>query len=74
VTVIYDANKRFVDGRETQINYNLTDPNFKNVLQEGLKHQTSFSLEPGKYTVKTIVREAGETKLGSTTRPLEVAK
>jgi VWFA-related protein len=74
VTVIYDASKRFVDGRETQIKFSLTDPNFKNALQEGLKHQISFSLEPGKYKVKTIVREAGETKLGSKTQPLEVAK
>jgi len=74
VTVIYDADKRFVDGRETQINYDQTDPNFKNVMQEGLKHKTSFSLEPGKYTVKTIVREAQEMKLGSTTHAVEVAK
>jgi hypothetical protein len=74
VTVIYDAGKRFVDGRETQIKYNLADPIFKNVLQEGLKHQTSFSLEPGKYKVKTIVREAGEIKLGSRTQALEVPK
>jgi VWFA-related protein len=74
VTVIYDASKRFVDGRETQIKFSLTDPNFKNALQEGLKHQISFTLEPGKYKVKTIVREAGETKMGSKTQPLEVAK
>jgi VWFA-related protein len=74
VTVIYDASKRFVDGRETQIKFNLTDPIFKNALQEGLKHQISFSLEPGKYKVKTIVREAGETKLGSKTQALDVAK
>jgi VWFA-related protein len=74
VTVIYDASKRFVDGRETQIKFNLTNPNFTNALQEGLKHQISFSLEPGKYKVKTIVREAGETKLGSKTQTLEVAK
>jgi VWFA-related protein len=74
VTVIYDDNKRFIDGRETQINFNLTDPNFGNALQEGLKHQTSFHLAPGKYTVKIIVREAGETKLGSATQKLEVKK
>jgi VWFA-related protein len=74
VTVIYDAKKHYVDGRETQIRFSLTDPNFKNVLQEGLKHQTSFRLEPGNYTVKTIVREAGESQLGSTKRALKIAK
>lgn len=72
VTVVYDANKRFVDGRETQIDFNLSDPNYKNVMQEGLKSQANFRLEPGNYTIKIVVREAGETKLGSATQTLDV--
>jgi hypothetical protein len=72
VTVVYDANKRFVDGRETQIDFNLSDPNYKNVMQEGLKSQANFRLESGNYTIKIVVREAGETKLGSATQTLEV--
>jgi VWFA-related protein len=72
VTVVYDANKRFVDGRETQIDFNLSDPNYKNVMQEGLRNQATFRLEPGNYIIKIVVREAGETKLGSATQTLEV--
>jgi VWFA-related protein len=74
VTVIYDDKKRFVDGRETQINFDLSDPLFKNVMEDGLKNRISFSLEPGKYTVKTIVREAEEMQLGSNTKKLKVSK
>jgi VWFA-related protein len=73
VTVIYDSNDHYIEGRETRIDFNLTDPNYKNVMDEGLVAQASFRLAPGNYRVKAIVREAGETKLGSATKTLEIS-
>ena len=72
VTVVYDSNDRYVEGRETRIDFNLTDPNYKNVMQEGLVAQASFRLDPGNYKVKAVVREARETKLGSATKTIEI--
>ncbi|MBZ5538298.1 MAG: VWA domain-containing protein [Acidobacteriia bacterium] len=72
LTVVYDANGRYVDGWETRIDFNLTDPGFKNVMDEGLIAQARFQLEPGSYKVKAVVREAGETKLGSATKTIEI--
>ena len=72
LTVVYDANGRYVDGWETRIDFNLTDPGFKNVMDEGLMAQARFQLEPGSYKVKAVVREAGETKLGSATKTIEI--
>jgi VWFA-related protein len=72
VTVVYDSNDRYVEGKETRIDFNLTDPSYRNVLEEGLLAQASFRLEPGSYRLKTVVREAGETKLGSATKTIEI--
>lgn len=72
VTIVYDSNNRFLDGKETRIDFNLTDPNYHNVMQEGLRAQSNFQLEPGNYKVRTIVREAGETKMGSATKTIEI--
>lgn len=72
VTVVYDANHRFVDGRETEIDFNLTDPNYRNVMEEGLTAQARFRLPPGTYHVRTVVREAAETKLGSASKAIEL--
>lgn len=72
VTMIYDSSDHLLDGKETRIDFNLTDPNFKNVLQEGLVAQASFRLAPGNYRVKAVVREAAETKIGSATRAIEI--
>ncbi|HEX9137379.1 MAG TPA: hypothetical protein VF905_10610, partial [Nitrospirota bacterium] len=72
VTVVYDSNDHYVEGKETRIDFNLTDPSYRNVMEEGLHTQASFRLEPGSYTLKTVVREAGETKLGSATKTIEI--
>jgi hypothetical protein len=42
-------------------------------MNEGLVAQASFRLAPGNYRVKAVVREAGETKLGSATKTLEIS-
>ncbi|MDD5544148.1 MAG: VWA domain-containing protein [Acidobacteriia bacterium] len=72
VTIIYDASDHMLDGKETRIDFNLTDPNFKNVMQEGLVTQASFRLGPGSYKIRAVVRDAAETKLGSTTKAIEI--
>lgn len=72
VTVVYDSSDRFLEGEERRIDFNLTDPSYKNVMEEGRQSQASFRLEPGNYKLKTVVREAGETKLGSATKTIEI--
>ncbi len=73
VTVVYDANNQYVEGRETDIDFNLTDPNYKNVMEEGLRSQARFELGPGNYRVRAVVREAGETKMGTATKTVEIS-
>lgn len=73
VTVVYDSNNRFVEGLEKRIDFNLTEPSYRNVLTEGLRSQSTFRLVPGNYKVRTVVREAGEMKVGSATQLVDIA-
>jgi VWFA-related protein len=72
VTAVYDSDDRFVEGKQKEINFNLSDPNFKNVMSEGLISQAAFELSRGSYHIRVVVREAGETKLGSATGIVDV--
>ncbi len=72
VTVVYDSANRFVDGKETDVAFNLTDPNYKNVMKEGLLSLAKFNLPPGDYRVRTVVRDAAETKMGTATKTIDL--
>ena len=72
VTIVYDSNHQFVDGREARLDFSLTDPHYQDILRAGLVWAARFKLPSGHYMVKTVVREAGESKLGSAVGTLDV--
>lgn len=72
VTIVYDSNHQFVDGREARLDFNLTGPHYQGILKAGLVWAARFKLPSGHYTVKTVVRETGENKIGSAVKPLEI--
>lgn len=74
VTIVYDSHSQFVDGRESRLDFNLTDPNYNQVMKEGLVIRASFRLDPGEYTVKSVVRDAVETKIGSTFKRINIGE
>ncbi len=72
VTIVYDNNNQFVDGREARLEFNLTDPHYQEIMKAGLVWAARFKLPADQYTIKTTVQEAGEGKLGSAFKTLDV--
>lgn len=72
VVIVYDSNNQFVDGREAHLDLNLTDQHYQDVLKTGLVWQAQFKLSSGHYMVKTAVLEAGESKMGSAFKTLDI--
>jgi|GEM_PF-4137394 len=73
VTIIYDSSNQFVDGREAHLDLNLTDQHYQDVLKTGLVWKAQFKLPSGHYMVKTAVLEAGEDKMGSAFKALDIS-
>ena len=74
VTIVYDSNNQFVDGREAHLELNLTDPHYQDVLKTGLAWKAQFKLPSGHYMLKTAVLDAGESTLGSAFKTLDVGQ
>ncbi len=74
VTIVYDSDNQFVDGREAHLDLNLTDQHYQEVLKAGLVWQAQFKLPTGHYTIKSAVLEAGEGKLGSAFKSLGIGE
>ncbi len=74
VTIVYDSNNQFVEGREAHLELNLTDPHYQDVLKTGLAWKAHFELPAGHYVAKTAVLDAGESTLGSAFKALKIGE
>lgn len=72
VVAIYDSADSFVEGKQSRLDFTLTDSNYRKVREEGYVFQTNFQLSPGWYSIQAVVRDAIETKLGSASKRMEV--
>jgi VWFA-related protein len=72
VLAAYDDNGHFVDGLEKTVDLKLLDSSFADVLRHGLSSRVELKLPFGRYTIKTVVRESVQGKMGSLTKGIEV--
>ena len=72
VVVAFDEYDRYVDGLQKDITFNLTRSGYSEILSRGFASKAVFRVPPGRYKIKTVVRESGESKIGSLTKGIEV--
>jgi VWFA-related protein len=72
MTEIYDSADNFLEGKRTQISFNLAEANYKIILAKGYVFQGSFELLPGNYWVRTVVREDNHKTLGGEIKRINI--
>jgi VWFA-related protein len=72
VVAAFDENNKWIDGIERVIDFNLLEPSYAALVQYGLTSKVEFNLPPGRYKVRTIVRESLKRQMGSVSRLIEV--
>ena len=72
VLAAYDESGHFVDGLEKTLDLKLLDSSFADVLRHGLSSRVELKLPFGRYSIKAVVRESVQGKMGSLTKAIEV--
>jgi VWFA-related protein len=72
VVAAFDENNRWIDGLEKVIDFNLTDPSYAALVQYGFSSDVNFKLPPGRYRVRTVVRDGLKSRMGSFNRLIEI--
>jgi hypothetical protein len=72
VLMVLDEKDHYVDGLQKNIEFSLTDAGYNQLLNYGMTAKLEIAVLPGRYKVKTVVREGVQTKMGALTRIIEV--
>jgi VWFA-related protein len=72
VVAAFDENNKWIDGIEKVVDFNLLESSYAAMLQYGFSSKVNFNLPPGRYKVRTIVREGLKSQMGSVSRLIEV--
>ncbi|MFN8009582.1 MAG: hypothetical protein U0V70_21620 [Terriglobia bacterium] len=72
IVVAFDEHDKWVEGIERVIDLNLQESSYASVLQYGFLSKVNFNLAPGRYKIRTVVRESLKSLMGSTSRLIEV--
>jgi VWFA-related protein len=60
---VFDDNRQFVDGQMREISLKLTDSTLGNLGRTGLTTKITFTVKPGTYLVRSVVRASEGTQL-----------
>ena len=72
MVVALDENDRYIDGSEKTVDFSLTGPSYAELLNRGFASKVNLRLPPGRYKIKTVVRESVQSKMGSLTKAIEI--
>ena len=72
VVAAFDENNKWVDGLEKVVDFNLLEPSYAALVQYGFSSKVDFNLPPGRYKVRTVVRESIKSLMGSANRLIEI--
>lgn len=64
-TAIFDQNGNYVTGAEKIVEMKLFDKTYDKLVQSGLNLKSSFSLKPGSYLVRQVVRDSEGAQLAA---------
>ncbi len=72
ITALFDRNGNYVAGREKRVEFKLLDSSLEKFVQYGLNMRTSFSVKPGTYLVRQVVRDTEGARISGSTRTVEI--
>ena len=65
VVAVYDEKGSHVDGSEQKVELSLSESSYRSMLQRGFTAKTEVEIPAGRYTVKAVVRESNQARMGS---------
>ncbi|HVN82096.1 MAG TPA: VWA domain-containing protein [Terriglobia bacterium] len=72
VVAAFDENNKWIDGLEKVIDFNLSEPSYAALVQFGFSSKVDFNLPPGRYRIRSVVRESLKSQMGSASRLIEI--
>jgi VWFA-related protein len=60
VAALFDNNGNYVDGTQKVLNFNLKDATLADLSKTGASSELNFTVKPGAYTVRLVVRDAND--------------
>src|SRR6185312_7417623 len=72
VVGIFDSNGNFVQGFEKTIELRLKDETLSAWLKSGIENSTDFTLKPGKYLVRLVVRDSEGASMAEQSTGVEI--
>ena len=69
---IFDSNGNFVQGFEKTIELRLKDETLSEWMQSGIENSTDFTLKPGKYLVRLVVRDSEGASMAEQSTGVEI--
>ncbi len=73
VTVLFDGDGKYVDGREKAVELQLSDASLQRLLKSGITIKTSFKVKLGTYLVREVVREEVGGQISGVNRSVEIS-
>ena len=71
IAALFDGAGSFVTGKECEIDFNMKDDTY-NKLAPGTTAGLTLNAPPGKYRLRSVVREANQGKFTASSQPVEV--
>jgi hypothetical protein len=72
VLAVFDEAGNYVNGLEKAVDFQLLESSYADLLNQGIDSKCEFKLAQGRYTIKSIVREDNQGKLGSISKTIEI--
>jgi hypothetical protein len=72
VLAAYDEAGQFISGLEKIIDFRLLESSYAGLLNRGLTSRVELKLPAGRYTLRAVVREGNQGKMGSAVKAIEI--
>lgn len=72
VTALFDRDGKVLEAKQTNIGLHVSDANFQQLLENGIKASIPFTVKPGTYALREVVRDAGSGELSALSREVEI--
>jgi VWFA-related protein len=72
VTALFDSDGNYLKGQEKIVEFRLRDATLASLETVGITLKSSFDVKTGRYTVRSVVRDANGPSLAAATRTVEI--
>ncbi len=72
IAAAYDKDGVFVSGKESEIEFALSDASYKQVHDGGINGRVTLELAPGEYRIRGVVQETIDNKISAVSLPVSV--